>query len=229
MTTKTYSTKANARRALSNIGKAALCKAAELIQEIDGQFQFNLEAAEEIQNSFECDDDCVCEPKFNKHSTDKNPAHTHQRATDIAPSYEMQQYGVEHCPSCGVHLSNGVGIHAEEVNGKWVVHTKTHENWCMGCGHEFGPLLPGKTAKAVGTPHANMKTSLKLDRRVVCVETDEEFKNAYQMWIANPDWMTTGQQDRLTAQLYAAAKLGKQIAVEINGRSFHLLNVPEVN
>lgn len=156
MTTKTYSTKANARRALSNIGKAALCKAAELIQEIDGQFQFNLEAAEEIQDSYECDDDCECVVKS-------------------------------------------------------------------------APEAVVKTAKAVGTPHANMKTSLKLDRRIVCVETDEEFKNAYQMWIANPDWMTTGQQDRLTAQLYAAAKLGKQIAVEINGRSFHLLNVPEVN
>lgn len=219
MTTKTYSTKANARRALSKIGKAALCKAAELIQEIDGQFQFDLEAAEEIQNNFECDDNCACEPKV--------APQYNKRATDVVEEkpYGYESHGFINCPSCGIHLDNGVGVHNQEVNGKLIKHT-THEFCCLGCGAEFGPVLPGK--KAVGTPHANMKTSLKLDRRIVCVETDEEFKNAYQMWKAHTDWMTTGQQDRLTAQLYAAAKLGKQIVVEINGRTFQLLNVAEV-
>jgi hypothetical protein len=63
MPTKTYSTKANARRALSNIGKAALCKAAELIKEVDGRFEFDLEAAEAIVDTYECNDDCECEVK----------------------------------------------------------------------------------------------------------------------------------------------------------------------
>lgn len=215
--TKTYTTKANARRALSKIGKAALCKAAELIQEIDGEFQFNLEAAEEIQNMFECTDECEC--------VVKSAPEAAAMEDDPTQVYAYESHGLTHCPKCGIHLDNGVGVHAEEVNGKYTVHTKVRAYWCMACGEEFGPLLPGKTAKAVGTPHANMKTSLKLDRRIVCVETDEEFKNAYQMWIAHQDWMTTGQQDRLTAQLYAAAKQGEQLVVEINGRSFQLVNV----
>jgi len=70
-----------------------------------------------------------------------------------------------------------------------------------------------------------MQASLKLDRRITCVETGETWPNAYQMWRAHPDWMTSSQQDRLTAQLYAAAKLGEQRRVSINDRTFHLTYV----
>jgi hypothetical protein len=40
--------------------------------------------------------------------------------------------------------------------------------------------------------------------------------------------MTSSQQDRLTARLYAAAKRGEQIVVTVNDISFQLLNVSEV-
>ena len=70
-----------------------------------------------------------------------------------------------------------------------------------------------------------MKTSLKLDRTIECVDTGETWKNAYQMWRAHPDWMTSSQQDRLTAQLYAAAKNGEQKMITINRRSFRLVSV----
>lgn len=236
MTTKTYSTKANARRALSKIGKAALCKAAELITEVDGEFQFNLEAAEEIQNTYECDGDCECEVKTPAAQVLETMLNQEPVADlvedDPTQAYGYERHGLTHCPKCGIHLDNGVGTHAEEVNGKWTVHTKTYENWCMACGGEFGHLLPGKVEKKVGTPHANMKTSLKLDRRIQLLDENgnivASWKNAYQMWKQHMDWMTTGQQDRLTAQLYAAAKLGQKITVEINGRSFQLVNVEGV-
>lgn len=71
----------------------------------------------------------------------------------------------------------------------------------------------------------NMRDSLKLDRTITCVETGETWKNAHRMWLSHPDWMTSGQQDRLTAQLYGAAKVGEQKTVEINGRNFKLVNV----
>jgi hypothetical protein len=70
-----------------------------------------------------------------------------------------------------------------------------------------------------------MQTSLRLDRTITCVETGEVWRNAYQMWLANPNWMTSGQQDRLTAQLYSAAKRGEKIMITINNRTFHLVNV----
>jgi hypothetical protein len=70
-----------------------------------------------------------------------------------------------------------------------------------------------------------MQSSLKLDRTITCVETGETWKNAYQMWLANQDWMTSGQQDRLTAKLYLAAKQGEQLSVTINNRTFQLVNV----
>jgi hypothetical protein len=73
-----------------------------------------------------------------------------------------------------------------------------------------------------------MRSSLKLDRTITCVETGEAWKNAYQMWVARPEWMTSSQQDRLTAQLYAAAKAGEQKRLSINGRTFMLVNVTEV-
>ena len=73
-----------------------------------------------------------------------------------------------------------------------------------------------------------MKASLKLDRTLICLSSGETWKNAYQMWRDNPGWMTSAQQDRLTAQLYAAAKTGEQKIIQINARSFMLVTVPGV-
>lgn len=51
--------------------------------------------------------------------------------------------GFSHCPSCGIHLSNGVCIHGDEVNGTPLVHD-TNEYACLGCGAEFGPAIGAK-------------------------------------------------------------------------------------
>lgn len=69
-----------------------------------------------------------------------------------------------------------------------------------------------------------MRESLALDRTLLCVETGETWKNAFRMWKAHPDWATGAQVDRLTGQLYAAAKRGEAATVVVNGRSFRLLN-----
>lgn len=70
-----------------------------------------------------------------------------------------------------------------------------------------------------------MVNSLKLDRRIRCEETGEEWKNAHVMWKENPSYMTSAQQDRLTRQLYNAAKLGERLVVKINDLSFSLVNI----
>ena len=41
--------------------------------------------------------------------------------------------------------------------------------------------------------------------------------------------MTSGQQDRLTAQLYIAAKQGMRIVVKVNDLNFSLVSVTGVN
>jgi hypothetical protein len=90
---------------------------------------------------------------------------------------------------------------------------------------------PAKTA--AGTPRAAaepkraaMATSLKLDRRVVLLQTSQVWPNAHQMWRQNPDWMTSAQQDRLTQRLYAAAKASQRDYVRVGERTFCLLQVP---
>lgn len=80
-------------------------------------------------------------------------------------------------------------------------------------------------SEPTGKERPVMKASLRLDRTIRCVETGDEWLNAHQMWVANPDWMTSSQQDRLTARLYAAAKRGERERVEVNGRTFELVNV----
>ena len=75
------------------------------------------------------------------------------------------------------------------------------------------------------TGRTAMKGSLKLDRTIRCVNTGTTWDNAHQMWKVHMDWMTTGQQDRLTSQLYSAAKQGVRKQVTINGRTFELVNV----
>jgi len=69
-----------------------------------------------------------------------------------------------------------------------------------------------------------MVTSLKLDRRITCLDNGKTWANAYQMWVENPKWMTSSQQDRLTAQLYAAAKRGVRLTLKINQRQFRLVS-----
>ena len=79
----------------------------------------------------------------------------------------------------------------------------------------------------------NMKDSLKLDRTIRCVNKNGRelgvWKNAHQMWKDNPYLLTSSQQDRLTKQLYAAAKQGVRLVVTINDRQFSLVNVPKVS
>lgn len=102
------------------------------------------------------------------------------------------------------------------------------------CAELFSSLTSNDTSKVMnqksdlGNTRPVMKTSLKLDRTIRCVEVKQTWKNAYQMWRENPEWMTSSQQDRLTAQLYAAAKQGQRLRVVINERTFELVKVPKV-
>ena len=100
------------------------------------------------------------------------------------------------------------------------------------CAELFESLLSNspvtKVMNQVTTPsnaRPVMKDSLKLDRTIRCVDTGETWKNAYQMWRERTDWMTSSQQDRLTAQLYAAAKDGERKQITINDRTFELVTV----
>ena len=132
-------------------------------------------------------------------------------------------HGLINCPSCGIHLCNGVGAHGDEVNGKYIKH-EHFEYVCLGCGAEFGPALPTVkkvVAHKVG-PRPEMVKSLKIDRRIVDLLTGEEYANACQVWKAG--LVSAAQGDRLSAVLYGAFKTtGKRDAtVAINGHTFRL-------
>jgi hypothetical protein len=102
---------------------------------------------------------------------------------------------------------------------------KTAERRCSALFALIVKNLPEPKPESISRP--NMKASLKLDRTITCIITGGIWKNAYQMWKERPDWMTTAQQDRLTSQLYKAAKEGRKIIVEVNGREFELVNVEQ--
>jgi hypothetical protein len=67
-----------------------------------------------------------------------------------------------------------------------------------------------------------MRDTLKLSREIRCLDTMETWPNAHQMWKQHPDWMSSGQQDRLTRKLYEAAKRGEAAVAEMNGRRYQL-------
>lgn len=135
------------------------------------------------------------------------------------------------CPYCG---DKDNGLTFDDEPGK-----ETEYLFCHICDTSFsgqdGHLRPARKTKASGeertqsaTQVETMKTSLKLDRTIIASYHGQElgtWKNAYQLWKQHPDWMTSAQQDGLTAKLYKAAKEGQRITVEINGRSFYLANV----
>lgn len=59
---------------------------------------------------------------------------------DTSSISHFSVHGLTHCPSCGIHLSNGIGEDKQEVNGKIIRHD-THQFACLGCGAEFGPAI----------------------------------------------------------------------------------------
>ena len=93
--------------------------------------------------------------------------------------------------------------------------------------HEIAQAIGPKPPRPLKSVRKATSTSLKLDRRITCLDTKEEFPNAHAMWREHMDWMTSSQQDRLTGALYSAAKKGVRAIVEINGRDFMLVNVKE--
>lgn len=103
----------------------------------------------------------------------------------------------------------------------------TAERRCSELLDQLQPNTP--VSDDTPTPkRPNMTASLSLDRTIECVTTGETWKNAHRMWVDQYTWMTGGQQDRLTKTLYAAAKRGEQVIVEINERQFRLVNVRKV-
>ena len=90
------------------------------------------------------------------------------------------------------------------------------------------PDTPKVMAQQATALRPAMSSTLKLDRTVTCVQTGETWANAFRMWRERPDWLTGAQVDRLTAQLYSAAKRGQRAELTINGRTFRLVNVAEV-
>lgn len=136
--------------------------------------------------------------------------------------YGYKNHGHVNCPHCGTHLDNGVGEHMQEVNGTHVKHDRFQYE-CLACGEEFGPEIQKRSVtdkKTIG-PRPAMVESLKLDRRIVNLETNEVYANACRVWKAG--LVSSAQGDRLSAELYRAAKSGDlQKQVTVNGRRFAL-------
>ena len=135
----------------------------------------------------------------------------------------IASYGISHCPSCGIHLDNGVGHDGQDVNGKVIRH-KHFEYECLGCNTEFGPLVrrarPVASGAKVG-PRPAMVESLKLDRRIVHIDTGVVYKNANCVYKAG--LVSSAQGDRLSSVLYRAAKAGnRQEHVVVNNSTFRL-------
>lgn len=69
---------------------------------------------------------------------------------EVAPAAEVEEPVVGefvNCPHCGIHLSSGIGVHLQEVNGKVIKH-KAFEYECLACGGEFGPAIAEEAPKA---------------------------------------------------------------------------------
>lgn len=64
------------------------------------------------------------------------------------------------CPHCDIHLSNGYGVHGDDVNGETIKHEE-FEYACLGCGEEFGPAIK-KARKTVVTNHSTVERPTKL-------------------------------------------------------------------
>jgi hypothetical protein len=142
-----------------------------------------------------------------------------------------------HCPCCGIHLHNGYTTYTD-LEGDRESHNvdlsdMTHEYMCLGCGGYFGPELSKKeqgSRKLRGKVPA-IAESMRLDRRTLCLETGEEWSNAGKIWTTHGTaWMKASQHDKMTKELYTAAKKGQKITHVVEcadgvTRSFQLVAI----
>lgn len=94
--------------------------------------------------------DAVLPPKLAAMQYPKVIAGYAYNSTAIAtPTIELVAPEIEwnYCPTCGVHLSNGIGEHLQVINGK-AIHHKHFEFECLACNAEFGnPIKKRKSAR----------------------------------------------------------------------------------
>ena len=95
--------------------------------------------------------------------------------------FAFGSHGLTNCPCCGVHLSNGVGHHLQEVNGKVIKHD-AKEYVCMACDTEFGPAIPADAPKATKAPkktvaHVNSSTIERPTKAVWHIADEMKAKN----------------------------------------------------
>ncbi len=137
-----------------------------------------------------------------------------------ASVFGYAEHGHINCPGCGAHLSNGVGEHGDEVNGTRVKHERFKYE-CLACGQEFGPEIQKPANRAPARkmgPRPVMAESLKLDRRIVHLPSGKVYANACQVWKAG--LVSASQGDRLSAELYRAAKRKEYLVLTVNGQQF---------
>lgn len=227
MTDRTYSTKANAKRALASVCKNCVKHAKAIIYETEeGRFALNEELIEQYMNTDEWQEvwghngaGLPIEPTVEEEVI----VLTKPEMTDINAAAVLLGIGnvmnTQVCQKCG---SEELYVGRCDKHGIVVDDDKI-----IGCHHcDWRVDTRKKTASnPTGIVREAQKTSMKLDRRISVVGSGEIYKNACAMWKANPTWMTSAQEDTLTKKLYAAAKKGEKIVVEINGRSFELVNV----
>lgn len=101
---------------------------------------------------------------------------------EAAPAAETPIVGeFVNCPHCGTHLSNGVGYHGQEVNGKTIKHD-AFEWECLACGEEFGPAIPTKAEKKAPTRKIEVTNESTAERPCKLV-----WHIADEMKAANPE------------------------------------------
>ena len=226
-----FPTRAAALRSLNDISVDAVKHAKNLITEEDGMFCFDEDTAEQFFNT---------QPE-NLENTMTNTINVKTASTKelvefynlyVESSIKKFRDRATAERKCQEILDEIAKQDAEEAD-KHVTETMNP----VSVEPKVEEVVPEKTAKTSdrevsATQAETMKTTLKLDRTIVAFDnsSDEmlplgQWKNAFQMWKANPTWMTSAQQDGLTAKLYKAAKTGEQITIEINERMFRLANV----
>ena len=129
---KTYSSKANARRALKSFGETATANADTLMSQEDGKWGFDPEHVKAYVDGMESGQQEHLDTMKSNAKKQRN-----EEDQDL-----IDTYGTQLCPHCNIHLSNGAASEDSE-------HPK-HEKYlhvCLGCGEEFGPELEKKVAK----------------------------------------------------------------------------------
>lgn len=178
-----YSSKSTAARGLERAGVAKADADGFLFKAESGKWAFDQDKVSAALAKAQQGDGTVSQgaAKGDVEGSAMTASAAEQMSQDEIDADLAETCGYSHCPSCGIHLSNGLmdfDSLEDQVGAKKAYEMQKHAWSCMGCNAEWGDEIAAPTSKGRKEPTRHYVNKSTVDGAVA---------KCHELFSANPD------------------------------------------